>query len=293
MSGDPFSARKARRVAGIFEVALWSIATLAVLGAVLFFATNIRLTNREAIESLLRDGWFRRSVWLSTITATVATAIAIVLGMPAAYALSRLEFRGKAATEVLLSSVIVLPASTLGLFLMVAFQYPPVLALQERLGCRLVHSLPAIIIAQLPLALALGIRAWQAAFDAVDPRYEQVARSLGVSPGRALRTVTLPLAASGLMAGVLLAWTRAVAEFGAALLFAGTFRMHAPNQFSSLTHLLGLNNADLLSVGMWMEIEGGRTERGVAIGFLLLILSGLSVWALTRLGRDAPERQTR
>ena len=212
--------------------------------------------------------------------------------MPAAYALAP-GVPWKAATEVLLSSVIVLPASTLGLFLMVAFQYPPVLALQERLGCRLVHSLPAIIIAQLPLALALGIRAWQAAFDAVDPRYEQVARSLGVSPGRALRTVTLPLAASGLMAGVLLAWTRAVAEFGAALLFAGTFRMHAPNQFSSLTHLLGLNNADLLSVGMWMEIEGGRTERGVAIGFLLLILSGLSVWALTRLGRDAPERQTR
>ena len=220
--------------------------------------------------------------WLSAATATTATGIAILVGLPAAYALSRYGFPGKAVLETLFASVIVLPASTLGLFLMVAFQYPPVLAVQERLGFRVVHSLPAIVLAQLPLAFALGVKAWQATFDAVSPRYEHVARSLGVSAWRAFRTVTLPLARPGIAAGIILAWTRAVAEFGAALLFAGTFRMRAPGQFSSISHLLGLNNADLLSLGMWIEIEGGRTERGVAIGFVLLLLSALSVLALMR-----------
>lgn len=283
MPGKPMEARPHRRAAMLFTAGFWGVTLLAAAGAVLLFASNVGLTDWGAVRSLLDDGWFRRSAWLSAATAATATGIAILIGLPAAYALSRYDFPGKAVLDTLFSSVIVLPASTLGLFLMVAFQYPPVLAVQERLGFRVVHSLPAIVLAQLPLAFALGIKAWQAAFDSVSPRYEHVARSLGVSAWRAFRTVTLPLAGPGIAAGIILAWTRAVAEFGAALLFAGTFRMRAPNQFSSAEHLLGLNNADLLSLGMWMEIEGGRTERGVAIGFVLLLLSALSVLALTRI----------
>ena len=81
-----------------------------------------------------------------------------------------------------------------------------------------------------------------------------------------------------------LAWTRAMAEFGAVLLMAGTFRMRDISQFSGLARWLGLNNGDVLSVGMWMEIEGGRTGQGVAIAFALVLVSAVSVYALHRIG---------
>jgi molybdate transport system permease protein len=205
------------------------------------------------------------------------------VGIPTAYALSRFRFRGRTAASVLLDSVLVVPASTVGLTLMVALQYPPVLAVQDALGFRLVHSVASIVLAQLVLALAFGIQAWRSAFDSLNPRFEHVARSLGGSRLRTFFTVTLPLAKSGVLAGIVLAWMRALAEFGAVLLLAGTFRMRDAGQFSSLSHGLGLSNADVLSVGMWMEIEGGRTEQGVALAFALVLISALSVYLFHRL----------
>jgi ABC-type sulfate transport system permease component len=139
------------------------------------------------------------------------------------------------------------------------------------------------VLAQLVLALAFGIQAWRAAFDSLNPRFEHVARSLGSSRTRTFFTVTIPLARSGIITGIVLAWTRALAEFGAVLLVSGTFRMRDIAQFSQLARWLGISNADVLSVGMWMEIEGGRTEQGVALAFALVLVSAVSVYLLHRL----------
>jgi ABC-type sulfate transport system permease component len=267
-----------------FERALWLVLGLVIAGSAWLFASSLGQTDGKAIRSLLEQPWFWRSAWLSVFTATITTLVAMLVGIPTAYALSRFRFRGRAAAQVLLDSVLVVPASTVGLVLMVAFQYPPVLALQDALGFRVVHSVASIVLAQLVLALAFGIQAWRAAFDSLNPRYEHVARSLGGSRLRTFFTVTIPLAKSGILAGIVLAWTRALAEFGAVLLLSGTFRMRDAAQFSGLSRWLGISNADVLSVGMWMEIEGGRTERGVALAFTLVLVAGLSVYLLHRLG---------
>jgi len=123
----------------------------------------------------------------------------------------------------------------------------------------------------------VGVVAREAAGEADHPVAVAIVERL---EGRGIPAVD-GLDEGGVVAGIVLAWTRAAAEFGAVLLFAGTFRLRAPNQFPGWAHLLGLNNADLLSLGMWLEIEGGRTGRGVAIGFVLLLLSALSVFAVT------------
>jgi ABC-type sulfate transport system permease component len=273
------SSRATRR----FEWGLWLTLGAVVAGSGWLFASSLGQTDGRAIRALLGQAWFWRSAWLSVFTATVTTLIAVLVGIPTAYALSRFRFRGRMAASVLLDAVLVVPASTVGLCLMVALQYPPVLALQDALGFRLVHSVASIVLAQLVLALAFGIQAWRAAFDNLNPRFEHVARSLGSSRLRTFFTVTLPLAKSGVLAGIVLAWTRALAEFGAVLLVSGTFRMRDATQFSALSRWLGLSNADVLSVGMWMEIEGGRTEQGVALAFALVSLSALSVYLLHRL----------
>jgi molybdate transport system permease protein len=272
-----------------FAAALWLALGLVLVGSVWLFASNLGQTDAGAVGTLLARPWFWRSVWLSVLTATVTTALAVAVGIPTAYALSRFRFRGRAAAGVVLDAVLVLPASTVGLCLMVAFQQPSLLALQDAVGLRVVHSLAGVVVAQLVLALAFGVQAWRAAFEGVDPRCEQVARSLGSSRTRTFFTVTIPMARGGIATGVVLAWTRALAEFGAVLLVAGTFRARDAGQFSGLARWLGITNADVLSVGMWMEIEGGRTGQGVAMAFTLVLVAAVSVYLLHCLaGRRRP-----
>lgn len=296
-TGRPSSSERDERVSArvlqrhgtrTFEASLWLAFAAVIAGSVWLFASSSDQTNARAVRALLSRPWFWRSVWLSVLTATITTSLAMALGIPTAYGLSRFRFRGRTAASVLLDAVLVLPASTIGLSLMVALQYPPVLALQDALGLRLVHSLAGVVLAQLVLALAFGIHAWRAAFDSVNPRCEHVARSLGSSRARTFLTVTLPMARRGIFTGLVLAWTRALAEFGAVLLVAGTFRMRDAGQFSGLARWLGIANADVLSLGMWMEIEGGRTGEGVAIAFALLLVSATSVYLLHHVAGDQP-----
>ena len=229
-------------------------------------------------------GAFWRSIHLTVVTATATMLIAAIVGIPASYALSRYKIPGRSVIDVLFSSVIVLPSSSIGLCLLIVFQYGPIFDLQEWLGIHVPYTLPAIVVVQLVLSLAMGMSVWRAAFDGVNPRFEHVARSLGSSPWRAFRTVTLPSAKMGIIAGLILAWTRAAAEFGGVLLFCGTFAEQPVERFGPLTRAFQLHNADPLAVNMWAQIEYGNVEYGFAIGFVLVAVSAVSVYAIHKLG---------
>ncbi|NQT54026.1 ABC transporter permease, partial [bacterium] len=218
---------------------------------------------------------FWRSINLTFVTATATMLIAGLVGIPASYALSRYKIPGRGVIDVLFSSVIVLPSSSVGLCLLIVFQYGPLFELQQRLGIVVPYTLPAIVVVQLVLSLAMGMSVWRAAFDGVNPRFEHVARSLGSSPWRAFWTVTLPSAKTGIIAGLILAWTRAAAEFGGVLLFCGTFSEQALERFGPATRALQLHRADPLAVNMWVQIEYGNVEYGFAIGFVLVSVSAI------------------
>jgi molybdate transport system permease protein len=227
---------------------------------------------------------FWRSINLTFVTATATMLIAAIIGIPASYALSRYKIPGRSVIDVLFSSVIVLPSSSIGLCLLIVFQYGPVFELGQRFGIHVPYTLPAIVVVQLVLSLAMGMSVWRAAFDGVNPRFEHVARSLGSSRWRAFRTVTLPSAKTGILAGLVLAWTRAAAEFGGVLLFCGTFSEQALERFGRATRALQLHQADPLAVNMWVQIEYGNVEYGFAIGFVLVTVSAISVYAIHKLG---------
>ena len=263
-----------------FVFLLYAVTIVFILCVCWLFLSNSGYVNGKSLVELVNRDWFLRSVKLSLATSAITTMAALLIGCPAAYALSRFNIPGKTAIDVLFSSVIVLPASTVGLCLMVAFQYEPVLKIQQAMGFRIVHSLPGIIIAQLVLALAFGIKAWKSAFDDINPRIEYVARTLGSSRIRTFFKITLPSARIGLFTGIILAWTRAMAEFGAVLILCSTFRERHESQFSGITRFLGLDRADILPVGMWMEMEGGNIEQGIAIAFMLVLITLLSVFTL-------------
>jgi ABC-type sulfate transport system permease component len=237
-----------------------------------------------------RDASFWRSANLTVATSTLTALLAALIGIPAAYALARFRLPGKTAIHIFLSSIIVLPASSIGLCLIVMCQHGPLYSLQEWFAARgfnlqIPHTLfPGIVVAQMVLSLAMGLSAWRAVFENVNPRFEHVARSLGGSRLYAFRTVTLPLARPGLIAGFILAWTRAMAEFGAVLLFCGTFRELPLSRFSTLTQSLHMQQADFLPVAMWAEIENGNVEYGFAIAFVLVLISAISVYGIHRIG---------
>jgi len=239
---------------------------------------------REFAGAFWRVPAFWRSIHLTFVTATVTMAIAALVGIPASYALSRYKIPGRSVLDVLFSSVIVLPSASVGLCLIVVFQYGPIFELEKRLGVFVPYTLPAIVVVQLVLSLAMGMSVWRAAFDGVPRRFEHVARSLGSTPWRAFWTVTLPSAKTGIVAGLIVAWTRAAAEFGGVLLFCGTFSGQVIDRFGPVTRALQLHQADPLAVNMWVQIEYGNVEYGFAIGFVLVAVSAVSVYVIHKLG---------
>jgi ABC-type sulfate transport system permease component len=232
-----------------------------------------------------KDPYFWKSLNLTVVITLITTLIATIVGIPTAYALSRYKIPGMSFIETLFSSLIVMPGSVIGICLIVMFNYGPLWEWQNALGFRFSHSIfPGMVIASLVLSFAMGLSAWKATFDSVNPRFEQVARSLGSSRWRAFKTVTLPLAKSGLAAGIILAWTRAMAEFSAVLFFCGTFRELPSSRFSDFTRFIQMDKADWVSVAVWAQIEFGNIEYGFALAFVLVLIGGISVYVMHRIG---------
>jgi len=167
----------------------------------------------EAVSALL----------LSIRVAVVATILNAIVGIPVAYALARRQFWGRAFVDLLVTLPLVLPPTVTGYYLIVLFGRrgwigAPLYALT---GWTVAFTWYAAVIAATVMALPLLVRPARAAIESVDRSLEQAARTLGRSEWRTALEVTLPLARNGILAGLVLAFTRAVGEFGATLMLAG------------------------------------------------------------------------
>lgn len=160
------------------------------------------------------------SVRLSLMAATAATCFAVMLGLPAAYALSRFQFFGKRVLDTFLEIPMIISPIALGASFLIFFNTPLGEFIQQK-GIFFVFEIPGIILAQFATIAGLATRLMKASLDEISPRYEAVARSLGSSPWQAFYRVTLPLSFRGLLASVILSWAKAFGEFGATVTLAG------------------------------------------------------------------------
>lgn len=158
------------------------------------------------------------SLRLSLVTSVTTTAIALLLGTPAAYALSRLKCPFPLLVDTILDLPIVLPPLVAGVALLTVLRYW-LGQFFDDLGIQIHYTARGIVIAQLFIAGPFAVRAIKAAFDDISPRYEAVARTLGCTPFQAFLHVGLPLARHGILAGAIMTWARAVSEFGPILIF--------------------------------------------------------------------------
>lgn len=248
---------------------------LGLLGAValLFFvAPLVGLISRVTpghVAAQLGSPAVRSALVLSLEVSLVSLAVSLVLGVPLAYLLARVEFPGRAVARGLVTLPMVLPPVVGGMALMTAFGRRGLLGgWLEWFGVSLPFSKAGAIVAVTFVSLPFLATTLEAAFAGVDPRLEQAAATLGASRWRILRTVTLPAIRPALAAGMALCWARGLGEFGATITFAG--------------NRVGYTQTMPLAV---YEALNTDPEAAIALGLVLLAVSlGLLVALRGRIG---------
>jgi molybdate transport system permease protein len=163
------------------------------------------------------------ALWLSLVTTAVSVGLTVGLGTPLAFLLARRRFRGSGLVEAVVDLPIVLPPSVAGLALLLVFGRRGLLGEPlEAIGLAIPFTTVAVILAQTFVAAPFFIRSARAGFAAVDRDLEDAARVDGAGERQVLRWIILPLAAPALAAGLVMSWARALGEFGATIMFAGS-----------------------------------------------------------------------
>lgn len=204
-------------------------ALLLALIAVAFFAMPfIGLLWRApwgTIGEVLGRESVRTALWLSMRTSLITAAIAVVFGVPLAWMLARIDFPGRGFVRALCTLSMVLPPVVGGVALFASFGRRGLFGryLDQWFDFRLPFTTNGVIIAQLFVSMPFLVLTVEAALRQMDQRYEDAARTLGASRWYVFSRVTLPTIRPALIAGVVLAWARALGEFGATITFAGNF----------------------------------------------------------------------
>jgi molybdate transport system permease protein len=206
-----------------------ALLALALAAALTFLTLPIVAIFVDTSPGRLLDALGERGVldalWLSLKTAAMSLAIILVVGTPAAYLLATRSFRGKAAVVTLVELPLVLPPAVAGIALLAAVGPSGILGgAVEAAGIELTLATAGVVVALTFVASPFYVRQATAAFASVDRTLLDASRTLGVSEARSFVRVMIPSAMPGLAAGTALALGRALGEFGATLMFAGSFQ---------------------------------------------------------------------
>ncbi len=242
---------------------------LAALGMAFFVIPLVGLVAKTPwtnLLDLLSSEIVADAVRLSLVSSLAATAIALVLGVPLAWVLARVEFPGKAILRGLVLLPLVLPPVVGGAALLFALGRRGVIGepLHELTGLVLPFSTWGVVIAATFVAMPFLVITVEGALHNLDDRYEGAAATLGASRWTVLRRVTLPMIAPSLISGVVLTWARALGEFGATVTFAGNLQ----------------GRTQTLPLAIFVALESDR-DTAVAVSLVMVVVS-LSVLVLLR-----------
>lgn len=210
---------------------------------------------------------------LSLKVAGFATAIVLVLGVSIGFLLARTRFPGRDLLDTVLTLPMVLPPTVLGYYLLVVIGRRGWLGswLYDTFGINLIFTWQGAVLAASIVAFPLVFKPARAAFEAVDGQLEQAGRVLGLSEAAVFFRITLPLAWRSIMAGLLLAFARALGEFGATLMVAGSIP----------------GKTQTLSIAIYEAVQAGQDDTA---NFLVLITSVVCITVLLSAGKLAPGR---
>ncbi len=247
----------------------------AVLGAALLFALFLGLPILVLVVRAVVGGSLARAlgtpavldaIALSIVTTSVSLAITVALGLPLAYVLARRTFPGKRLVEIVIDLPIVLPPAVAGLALLLVFGNRGLLGSQlNALGLSIPFTTVAVILAQTFVSAPFFVRSARAGIAGVDRDLEDAARADGASESHLFRTITVPLASSALAAGLVMSWARALGEFGATIMFAGSVE----------------GRTQTLPLVVYAEFGAGDLDASIAAA-TVLVLAAFAVLAAVR-----------
>ena len=219
----------------------------------------------------MHEAWVALALTLKV--AGWATALNLVLGVAVGYAMARWRFPGRELADAVLTLPMVMPPTVLGYYMLVLIgTHGPIGAwLLQHFGIRLIFTWQAAVIAATVVSFPLVFKSARAAFETVDPQLEDAARLLGTSEMGVFFRVSLPLASRGVMAGLLLSFARALGEFGATLMVAGSIP----------------GKTQTLSIAVYEAVQAGQDDTA---NFLVAVTSLVCVSVLLAAGRLLPGR---
>ncbi len=202
----------------------------------------------------------------------LSTLLVFPLGVCAGWCLARKNWPGKSVVEAVMMVPLVIPPVATGLILLhLLGRQSPLGQALDAVGIEIIFTWKAVLIAMAVMSFPLMLRASKVAFEEVDQKIEDAAKTLGASPWDNFLSVTLPLARRGLLAGALLAFARALGEFGATVMIAGMI----PGRTITL------------ALGIYHHVQLGRDDRALVLLFVAVLLSVCAVWLSNWISRDS------
>lgn len=247
-----------------FYAGLALIGGLYVALIVALVAADLAYTSAADVARVFASPPIRAAVWLSLVSCSAAAIVSVWVAVPLGYLLSRTRFPGRTLVDLVVDVPILLPPLVVGLSLLILFQTPPGAWFQRNVFA-VTYAVPGVVLAQFASTAAFAVRTMRVTFDQLDPRAEDIARTLGCSRGRAFWLVTLPEARRGVLTAFTLSWARSLGEFGPILVFCGATRMRT----------------EVLSTSVFLELSTGNLEAALAVSLLMIAIAVL-VLAVTR-----------
>lgn len=256
-----------------FFLVMSGISSCFILLIVLLLLADLRFTTIGQFRDALQKPEIQAAFRLTILSCSAAAIMSIWVATPLGYLLSRYRFPGRLVVDTIVDIPIVLPPLVLGLSLLILFHHPIggwelEAWLRDSVGFPVTYRWPAVILAQFSVACAFAVRTMRVTFDQIDPRAEDVARTLGCTRGQAFMKIALPQAWRGMIAATTIAWARALGEFGPILVFAGATRMRT----------------EVLSTTVFLELSIGQLDAAVAVSLLMVIMAVVVLVILRVLG---------
>lgn len=232
-------------------LALWLFGSL-LLAFIIVPLLGLGVTQTPgSLQHVLSMPDVRAAIWLSIAAAFVTALLAILFGAPLAYVLSRGAFPGRSVLEAIVDIPLTVPHTVVGIALLIVFGRRGLLGgpIESAFGISFWSTFAGVVISMLFVSAPYAINAAKIGFDAIDPRIEKVARTLGAGPWRVFVQVTLPLVWRSLMTGFTLSFARSISEFGAVAILA-YYPMTAPVKIYDLFLQFGLTDSAAMSLAV-------------------------------------------
>jgi len=246
-----------------FFLVMGGLSAIFVLLIVLLLVADLLFTSAQDFRDALAKPEIQAAFRLTILSCTLAAIMSLWVATPLGYLLSRYRFPGRGLIDTLVDIPIVLPPLVLGLSLLILFHLPIgswqlEAWLRDDLEFPVTYRWPAVVLAQFAVACAFAIRTMRVTFDQINPRAEDVARTLGCTRGQAFLSVALPQAWRGMITAFTIAWARSLGEFGPILVFAGATRMRT----------------EVLSTTVFLELSIGQLSAAVAVSLMMVVMAG-------------------